>query len=93
MQTNIQTRDGNDAVVHVAYRLNEIIAIYPITPSTSVFEFSDAWSSDGVKNIWGTVQFAVEMKSEAGAAKAQTNCGNLGVISILSASDIHLMTQ
>ncbi len=70
MQTNITTLDGNEAVAYVAYRLNEVIAIYPITPTTSIGEFSDAWSSEGVKNIWGTVPSVVEMQSEAGAAGA-----------------------
>jgi len=67
---NIKTVDGNEAVAHVAYRLNEIISIYPITPSTSMGEFSDAWSAAGVKNIWGTVPLVTEMQSEGGAAGA-----------------------
>ena len=70
MQTNITTLDGNEAVAYVAYRLNEVIAIYPITPSTSMGELSDAWSAAGVNNIWGTVPRVVEMQSEAGAAGA-----------------------
>lgn len=70
MQTNITTLDGNEAVAYVAYRLNEVIAIYPITPTTSIGEFSDTWSSEGIKNIWGTVPRVVEMQSEAGAAGA-----------------------
>lgn len=64
------TIDGNEAVAHVAYRLNEVIAIYPITPSSNMGEWSDAWSSHGIKNIWGTVPKVVEMQSEGGAAGA-----------------------
>lgn len=70
MPNNIKTVDGNEAVAHVAYRLNEIISIYPITPSTSMGELSDAWSAAGVKNIWGTVPLVTEMQSEGGAAGA-----------------------
>jgi len=62
--------DGNEAVAHVAYRLNEVIAIYPITPSSPMGEWADEWSSQGRPNIWGTVPVVVEMQSEAGAAGA-----------------------
>jgi pyruvate-ferredoxin/flavodoxin oxidoreductase len=64
------TIDANEAVANVAYRLNEVIAIYPITPSSGMGEFSDAWSAAGVPNIWGTVPLVVEMQSEGGAAGA-----------------------
>lgn len=70
MQPKVKTVDGNEAVAYVAYRLNEIISIYPITPSTSMGEFSDAWSAAGVKNLWGTVPLVTEMQSEGGAAGA-----------------------
>ena len=70
MPTQFVTIDGNEAVARVAYRLNEIISIYPITPSTGMGELSDSWSAAGVKNIWGTVPFVVEMQSEGGAAGA-----------------------
>lgn len=62
--------DGNEAVAHVAYRLNEVIAIYPITPSSAMGEHSDAWSAVKVQNLWGTVPTVVEMQSEGGAAGA-----------------------
>ena len=60
--------DGNTAVAHVAYRVNETAAIYPITPSSTMAELADEWSSTGVKNIWGRVPVVQEMQSEAGAA-------------------------
>ena len=58
------TIDGNEAAAHVAYRVSEVIAIYPITPSSPMGEFSDAWSAVNVKNIWGTVPTVAEMQSE-----------------------------
>lgn len=64
------TIDGNEAAAHVAYRVSEVIAIYPITPSSPMGELSDAWSAVGVKNIWGTVPTVTEMQSEGGAAGA-----------------------
>jgi pyruvate-ferredoxin/flavodoxin oxidoreductase len=64
------TIDGNEAVAHVAYRTSEVIAIYPITPSSPIGESADAWSSAGRPNIWGTVPSVVEMQSEGGAAGA-----------------------
>ncbi|MEG8988174.1 pyruvate:ferredoxin (flavodoxin) oxidoreductase [Ignavibacteria bacterium 4148-Me] len=64
------TIDGNEAAAYVAYRVSEVIAIYPITPSSPMGELSDAWSAAGVKNIWGTVPTVTEMQSEGGAAGA-----------------------
>ncbi|MFN2115053.1 MAG: pyruvate:ferredoxin (flavodoxin) oxidoreductase [Anaerolineae bacterium] len=64
------TVDGNEAVAYVAYRLSEVIAIYPITPSTPMGELSDAWSAIGQPNIWGTVPQVEELQSEGGAAGA-----------------------
>ena len=64
------TIDGNEAAAHVAYRLSEVIAIYPITPSSTMGELSDAWSARLVKNIWGTVPTVSELQSEGGAAGA-----------------------
>ncbi|BDU73825.1 pyruvate:ferredoxin (flavodoxin) oxidoreductase [Mesoterricola silvestris] len=64
------TVDGNEATASVAHRLNEVIAIYPITPSSNMGEFSDEWSAQGRKNIWNTVPAVVEMQSEGGAAGA-----------------------
>lgn len=62
--------DGNEAAVYVAYRTSEVCAIYPITPSSSMGELADEWSSNGIKNIFGEVPKVVEMQSEAGAAGA-----------------------
>ena len=64
------TMDGNEAVAHVAYRVNECIAIYPITPSSTMGEWADEWASQGKKNIWGTIPSVVELQSEGGAAGA-----------------------
>ncbi|GET39317.1 pyruvate:ferredoxin (flavodoxin) oxidoreductase [Microseira wollei] len=64
------TIDGNEAVAQVAYRLNEAIAIYPITPSTPMGEWADAWASEGKPNLWGTVPSIIEMQSEGGVAGA-----------------------
>ncbi|HEU0207577.1 MAG TPA: pyruvate:ferredoxin (flavodoxin) oxidoreductase [Candidatus Udaeobacter sp.] len=60
--------DANETVARVAYALNEVIAIYPITPASPMGEWVDAWSAAGVKNLWGTVPSLVEMQSEGGAA-------------------------
>ncbi|MBN1334703.1 MAG: pyruvate:ferredoxin (flavodoxin) oxidoreductase [Deltaproteobacteria bacterium] len=64
------TVDGNEAASSVAHRCSEVIAIYPITPSSSMGEFADEWSAAGRPNIWGTVPDVVEMQSEGGAAGA-----------------------
>ncbi|HNC09955.1 MAG TPA: pyruvate:ferredoxin (flavodoxin) oxidoreductase, partial [Anaerolineales bacterium] len=70
MNKNVIMIDGNEATASVAHRLNEVIAIYPITPSSGMGEFSDEWSAKGRKNIWGTTPLVVEMQSEGGAAGA-----------------------
>ncbi|MGZ3475476.1 MAG: pyruvate:ferredoxin (flavodoxin) oxidoreductase, partial [Polyangiales bacterium] len=64
------TFDGNTAVAHVAYRINEVCAIYPITPSSTMAELADEWAAQGVTNIWGNVPIIQEMQSEGGAAGA-----------------------
>jgi pyruvate-ferredoxin/flavodoxin oxidoreductase len=64
------TIDGNEAAASVAHRLSEVIAIYPITPSSTMGEFADEWSAAGKKNVWGDVPSVAEMQSEAGAAGA-----------------------
>lgn len=61
------TTDGNGAVASVAWRTSEVIAIYPITPSSTMAEHAGAWSADGMKNVWGDRPQVVEMQSEAGA--------------------------
>lgn len=63
----ISTIDGNEAAAYVAYRVNEVCAIYPITPSSTMAELADEWASKGTKNIWGGVPDIMEMQSEAGA--------------------------
>jgi pyruvate-ferredoxin/flavodoxin oxidoreductase len=62
------TLDGNEAAANVAYRLNEVMAIYPITPSSTMAELCDQWASEGKKNLWGTVPSVVALQSEGGAA-------------------------
>jgi pyruvate-ferredoxin/flavodoxin oxidoreductase len=62
------TIDGNEAAAHVAFRINEVIAIYPITPSSPMGEHCDAWSAQGMKNIWGDVPSVSELQSEGGAS-------------------------
>src|SRR3974390_1434725 len=62
--------DGNEAAASAAYRLNEVIAIYPITPSSPMGEWSDQWNSEGKKNIYGAIPDVIEMQSEGGAAGA-----------------------
>jgi len=64
------TLDGNEAVASVAHRTNEVIAIYPITPSSSMGELADEWSAAGRTNIWGAVPQVTEMQSEGGAVAA-----------------------
>ncbi|MCB4756189.1 MAG: hypothetical protein LHV69_04005, partial [Elusimicrobia bacterium] len=56
------TIDGNEAAAHVAYKTNEVIAIYPITPSSPMGEWADAWAAEHDKNIWGTVPVVQEMQ-------------------------------
>src|SRR5579864_9158532 len=62
--------DGNTAAAHVAYRVNEVCAIFPITPSSTMAELADEWSAAGSTNIWGRVPVVQEMQSEGGAAGA-----------------------
>ncbi len=75
------TIDGNEAAVDVAYRLNELCAIYPITPSSTMAELADEWSSARRTNIWGTVPTVMEMQSEAGAAGAMHGALQGGALS------------
>ena len=70
MKRQYRMMDGNEAVAYVAYRLNEVIAIYPITPSSPMGEHADAWSAAQIPNIWGTVPTVIEMQAEGGAAGA-----------------------
>jgi pyruvate-ferredoxin/flavodoxin oxidoreductase len=68
MSGNYKIMDGNEAVANVAYRVNEVVAIYPITPSSAMGEWADQWASEKIPNIWGTVPHVIEMQSEGGAA-------------------------
>ncbi len=70
MSKKMVTIDGNEATTYSAHKLNEVCAIYPITPSSAMGEFADKWSADGRTNIWGTIPSVTEMQSEGGAAAA-----------------------
>ena len=70
MAREVEMMDGNQAAAHVAHQVNEVIAIYPITPSSPMGEWADEWSAGGRKNIWGTVPLVAEMQSEGGASAA-----------------------
>ena len=65
---NFLTLDGNEAVARVAFKLNEVIAIYPITPSSAMGEWADEWAASAKRNLWNTVPSVIEMQSEGGAA-------------------------
>ncbi|MCS7053603.1 MAG: pyruvate:ferredoxin (flavodoxin) oxidoreductase [Ignavibacterium sp.] len=70
MERKKVTIDGNEAAAYVAFHTNEVIAIYPITPSSNMAEWCDAWSAAGMKNIWGVTPTVTELQSEGGAAGA-----------------------
>jgi pyruvate-ferredoxin/flavodoxin oxidoreductase len=70
MSRKMSIVDSNEAAASVAFRLNEVIAIYPITPSSPMGEWSDQWNSEGQRNIWGAIPDVIEMQSEGGAAGA-----------------------
>jgi len=76
-----KTVDANEAVGRVAYALNEVIAIYPITPASPMGEWADAWAAGGLKNLWGTVPAVFEMQSEGGAAGAIHGALQTGALS------------
>jgi pyruvate-ferredoxin/flavodoxin oxidoreductase len=75
------TIDGNEAAAYSAHKTNEVIAIYPITPSSTMGEWADEWSAQGKKNIWGTIPLVVEMQSEGGAAGAVHGALQAGALS------------
>lgn len=84
MSTNNRVKvtiDGNEAAAYVAHKINEVIAIYPITPSSNMGEWADEWSAQGRKNLWGTVPQVIEMQSEAGAAGAVHGALQAGALS------------
>ncbi len=68
--TEYVTLDGNEAVAQIAFKVNEVIAIYPITPSSAMGEWADEWAAKDMPNIWGTTPHVIEMQSEAGAVGA-----------------------
>jgi pyruvate-ferredoxin/flavodoxin oxidoreductase len=70
MSKKMVTIDGNEGAAHAAYHTNEVIAIYPITPSSTMGELSDQWAAEGKTNIWNTVPQVTEMQSEGGASGA-----------------------
>ena len=70
MARPMHTLDGNEAAAYVAHKTNEVIAIYPITPSSPMGEWADEWSAKGMKNIWGSVPLVSELQSEGGASGA-----------------------
>lgn len=75
------TIDGNEAAAYVAYKTNEVIAIYPITPASVMGELADEWGAHQIKNIWGTTPLVVEMQSEGGAAGAVHGALQTGALS------------
>ncbi len=77
----MRTLDGSQAVASVAYRLSEVIAIFPITPSSNMGEFSDEWAAHGMPNLWDTVPQVSEMQSEGGAAGAVHGAIQAGALS------------
>lgn len=81
MPPETDTLDGNAAVAHVAYRVNEVCAIYPITPSSTMAELADEWSVKGLTNLWGNVPVVQEMQSEGGAAGALHGALQSGALS------------
>ena len=76
-----ETLDGNTAVAYVAYRLNEVCAIYPITPSSPMAELADQWAELRVGNIWGSIPMVQELQSEGGAAGAVHGALQSGALS------------
>ncbi len=74
------TIDGNQAAAHVAHQVSEVIAIYPITPSSPMGEWADEWSALGQPNIWGTIPQVVEMQSEGGACAAVHGAATTGAL-------------
>src|SRR5512136_558054 len=75
------TLDGNEAAAYIAHKVSEVIAIYPITPSSPMGEWADQWTSENKPNIWGTVPQVVEMQSEGGAAGAVHGALQTGALS------------
>ena len=66
--TIMKVMDGNEAAADIAFRLSEVCAIYPITPSSTMAELADQWKNEGRKNLWGHSPCIMQMQSEGGAA-------------------------
>ena len=81
MSGKMVTIDGNTAAALVAHKVSEVIAIYPITPSSGMGEMADAWSAEGQKNIWGTIPVVSELQSEGGASGAVHGAAQAGALS------------
>ncbi|MFZ3069714.1 MAG: pyruvate:ferredoxin (flavodoxin) oxidoreductase [Anaerolineaceae bacterium] len=81
MKREMVMTDANEATAYVAYRLNEVIAIYPITPSSTMGEYADQWMAERIPNIWGTIPSVVQMQSEGGAAGAVHGALQAGALS------------
>ena len=81
MNASMVSFDGNEAAAHVAYRLSEVCAIYPITPSSTMAELADEWATRGTPNIWGHIPTVVEMQHEGGAAGAVHGALQAGALS------------
>ncbi len=81
LESEHETLDANEAVARIAYALNEVVAIYPITPASPMGEWADAWAANSVKNLWGTVPSIIEMQSEGGAAGAVHGALQTGALS------------
>ncbi len=79
-QRRMVTIDGTQAAAYVAHGLNEVIAIYPITPSSGMGEWADQWSAEGKKNVWGTIPLVSEMQSEGGAVAAVHGATQTGAL-------------
>src|SRR5512136_1571525 len=73
--------DGNEATAYVAHKTSEVIAIYPITPSSTMGEYADEWSAHKRPNLWGTIPLVIEMRSEGGAAGAVHGALQAGALS------------
>ena len=91
MPKKLVTMDGNEAAAHIAYDFTEIAAIYPITPSSPMAEFTDKWSSQGRKNIFGQTVLLTEMQSEAGAIAAVHGAAQTGALATSFTSSQGLM--
>ena len=79
-ESQFVTIDGNQAAATVAHKLNEVVAIYPITPASPMGEWVDQWASEQKPNLWGTVPSVVEMQSEGGAAGAIHGALQMGAL-------------